>query len=308
MKRILRSAAAAALFALSACGGSNSAAPALGPGSALAPGAGSSTDFTARLPQNSLGGIPCFSLSIALFDAPLTFGSSDHINLAVLGVNLVGTDGVSHPMYAFDRAVVVDLLTLKKKAQQFDTKVTPGTYGAVEFIVLPALSNVVVGGQTYPARFGNGLVASPVPIALDSPVSIVGANHADVQVDVDFNALESVSLSNGVARINPHFVASTDESQVHGKVRNGSDKPVSGATILVEDAAGSVVNSSISDKDGEFVVHALRAGAYTVVVRNAYTSASGATVNAVGATSTTPQTIQAQLAAGVDLDLGTLAD
>ena len=167
----------------------------------------------------------------------------------------------------------------------------------------------MVDGRAYPARFGNGQVASPVPIALDSPVSIVGANKAKVNVAVDFNALESVSLANGVARINPHFVASTDESQVHGTVRNDNGDPVVGATILVRDAAGNTVNSSVSDKDGEFVVHALRAGAYRVVVRNAYTSDSGVTVNAVGASSSAdPKPVDVQLAAGVDLDLGKLAD
>jgi Carboxypeptidase regulatory-like domain/Domain of unknown function (DUF4382) len=308
MKRILRSAAVAALFALSACGGSNSAAPALGPGSALPAGAGSSSDFTARLPQNSLGGIPCFSLSIALFDAPLTFSASDHINLAMLGVNLVGNDGVSHPMFMLPRPVVVDLLTLKKAAQLYQTKVAVGSYRAVEFIVVPAASSVVVGGITYPVRFGNGAVGSPIPLALDSPVNIVGTSNAKVSVDVDFNALESVSLANGVARIDPHFVVSTDESQVHGKVHNVGDKPVAGATILVADANGKVVNTSVTDKDGSFVVHALAAGAYTVAIRNAYTSSSGVSVTATGATSTTPRAAQAQLAAGVDLDLGTLAD
>jgi carboxypeptidase family protein/uncharacterized protein DUF4382 len=308
MNRILRSAAVAALFALSACGGSNSAAPALGPGSGFTPGAGSPTDFTARLPQNSLGGIPCFSLSIALFDAPLTFSASDHINLAMLGVNLVGNDGVSHPMFMLPKPVVVDLLTLKKAAQLYQTKVAVGSYRAVEFIVVPAASSVVVGGTTYPVRFGNGAVGSPIPLALDSPVNIVGVSNAKVAVDVDFNALESVSLSNGVAQIDPHFVVSTDASQVHGKVHNASDKPVAGATILVADAAGKVVNSSITDKDGSFVVHALQAGAYTVAIRNAYTSSSGVTVNATGSTSTIPRTAQVQLAAGVDLDLGTLAD
>ena len=307
MKPILQAAAMAALFGLSACGGSTSPGSVL-PGAAPAAGTGSSTDFTARMPQNSLGGIPCFSLSVSLFDAPLTFSASDHINLAMLGVNLVGKDGVSHPMYTFPRPVVVDLLLLKKAAQQFHTNVAVGTYGAIEFIVVPAASSVVVGGTTYPVRFGSGAVASPVPLALDSPVNIVGTSNANVKVDIDFNALESVSLANGVAQINPHFVASTDVSQVHGKVRNASDKPVSGATILVQDAAGKIVNSSVTDKDGEFVVHALHAGGYTVIVRNTYTSSSGVTVNAAGASSTTPRAAQAQLAAGVDLDLGTLAD
>lgn len=308
MNRFLRPAAVAALIALSACGGAGSAGSAPSSGAVLPAGAGSSTDFTARLPENSLGGIPCFSLMISLFDAPLTFGKNDQINLAVLGVNLVGTDGVSHPMYTFPSPIVVDLLTLKKKAQQFSTKVTPGAYGAIEFIVLPALSNVVVSGRVYPARFGKGLTASPIPIALDSPVSIVGVNKQKVNVDVDFNALESVSLSGGVAQIDPHFVVSTEESQVHGKVRGSADHPVVGATVLVKDQTGKVVNSSVTGEDGEFLVHALPSGKLTVALQNAYTSASGVTVNARGATGASPKPIAIQLAAGVDLDLGTLDD
>lgn len=308
MKRFLRPAAVAALFALNACGGVGSAGSTPSPGAVLPAGSGSPTDFTARMPENSLGGIPCFSLSISLFDAPLTFSSSDHINLAMLGVNLVGSDGVSHPIFALTKPVVVDLLTLKKVAQLYQTRVAVGSYRAVEFIVVPAASSVVVGGVTYPVRFGNGAVGSPVPLALDSPVTIVGASNAKVTVDVDFNALESVSLANGVAQIDPRFIVSTDESQLHGNVHNRSGKPVAGATILVADATGKVVNTSVTDKDGSFIVHALKAGAYTVAIRNAYTSSSGVTVNATGATSTTPRTVQVQLAAGVDLDLGTLGD
>ncbi|MEA2666779.1 MAG: Carboxypeptidase regulatory-like domain [Candidatus Eremiobacteraeota bacterium] len=308
MKRFLRPAAVAALFALSACGGAGSAGSTPSPGAVLPASAGSSTDFTARLPENSLGGIPCFLLNVLLFDAPLTFGKNDQVNLAVLGVNLVGTNGVSHPMYTFPTPVVVDLLTLKKKAQQFQTKVTPGTYRAIEFIVLPAMTSVVVSGRSYPVRFGKGLTASPVPIALDSPVTIVGVNKAKVNVDIDFNALESVSLSGGVAQIDPHFVSSTEESQVHGAVRNAQGNPVVSATVLVKDQKGKVVNSSVTDEDGEFLVHALPSGKLTVAVQNTYTSASGVTVSARNATSANPKAIDVQLAAGVDLDLGTLDD
>jgi hypothetical protein len=308
MNRLLRSAAVEALFALSACGGPSSPGAALSPGSALTSGAGSSADFTARLPQNSLGGIPSFSLSISLFDAPLTFGEDDKINLAVLGVNLVDAGGVSHPMHAFKKPVIIDLLTLKKNAREFKTVATAGDYSAVEFIVVPALSSVVVSDTTYPVRFGNGEVASSTPIALDSPVAIVGADKAKVDVSIDFNALESVSLSGGVARINPRLVASTDDAEVHGKVRAADGDPVVGATVLVKDTSGAVANSSVTDKDGSFVVHALSAGKYTVVVQNTYTSASGVTVTATGASSANPRPVVVQLAAGVDLDLGELAD
>jgi hypothetical protein len=306
MKPFLRPAALAALFALSACGGAGSAGSPPSPGAVLP--AGPSADYTARLPQNSLGGIPCFSLSISLFDAPLTFGSDDQVNLAVLGVNLVGSDGTSHPMVTFPKPVVVDLLKLKNAARKFDTVAMAGSYSAIEFILMPALTSVVVSGTRYPVQFGRGMVASPVPIALDSPIAIAGTNKSKVNVTIDFNALESVSLSGGVARIDPHFVSSTDETQVHGRVHNSAGKPVSGATILVQDASGAIVNSSVSDKDGTFAVHALRAGAFTVAVRNTYTSASGVTVVATGATSTAPSAVDVQLAAGVDLDLGTLDD
>ncbi len=306
MNRILRSAAAAALFALSACGPSSPGA--LPPGSALTSGAGASSDFTARLPQNSLGGIPSFSLSISLFDAPLTFGQNDKINLALLGVNLVGANGASHPMVTFPNPVVVDLLTLQKAAERFTTNVTVGSYSAVEFIIVPSRTSVVVSGTSYPVRFGGGDVASTVPIALDSPAAIVGTEKAKVSVAIDFNALESVSLAGGVAQIDPHFVSSTEPTQVHGQVHNSANKPVVGATVLVKDALGNVVNSAVTANDGSFVVHALSAGKYTVAVVNAYTSASGVTVTATNATSSFPPSVGVQLAAGVDLDLGTLKD
>jgi hypothetical protein len=305
MNRTIRSAAVAALLAASACGGPASPVAAPAPGSA---GTSSSSDFTARLPRNSLGGIPTFSLSVSLFDAPLTFGTGDKVNLALLGVNLVSADGASHPIVAFPKPVVVDLLTLKKAAKKFDTTATAGSYSAVEFILLPSLSSVEVSGTRYPARFGSGEIGSPVPIALDSPVVITGANKAKVKVAIDFNALESVSLADGVAQIDPHFVSSTDDSQVHGSVRNGANEPVAGATVLVEDAAGTPVNTTVTSDDGSFVVHALSAGAYTVAVSNDYTSASGVTVSARGATSSAPPSVAVQLAPGVDIDLGTLRD
>ena len=251
MKRILRSAAVAALFALSACGGSNSAASALGPGSVLPAGAGSSTDFTARLPQNSLGGIPCFSLSISLFDAPLTFSASDHINLAMLGVNLVGNDGVSHPMYMLPKPVVVDLLTLKKNAQQYKTKVAAGTYRAMEFIVLPAVSSVVVGGAAYPVRFGNGAVGSPIPLALDSPVTHRRRQQGQGQRR---RRLQRARIGLALERRGADRPALRRQHRRVAGARQGAatptTSPVAGATILVADAAGKVVNTSVTDKDG----------------------------------------------------------
>lgn len=308
MKRILRTAAAAALFALSACGGSTSTGSAPVPRSAFPAGGASSTDFTARLPQNSLGGIPHFSLDVSLYDAPLTFGADDQVNLALLGVNLVDSSNVAHPMYTLPTPVIVNLLTLKQQAQQFQTNVAVGDYQAIEFIVLPAASSVVASGQIYPVRFGNGAVASPTPLALNSPVNIDGTSGATVKVDIDFNALESVALSNGVAQINPDFVVSTACAQVHGTVHNSQHQPVTSATILVKDPTGKVVNSTITDSHGNFVVHALGAGKLTVAVQNSYTSASGVTVTAHGATATYPPAVGVQLAAGVNLDLGTLAD
>ena len=299
--KYLRYTALAALLAVSACGG-----PSTG-GTALPRASSPAGDFTARLPENSLGGIPCFQLSVALFDAPLTFGTNDQINLALLGVNLVGSDG-AHPMLTFKKPVVVDLLTLKKKAQEFQTKVVAGTYTGIEFIVLPSQSSVVVSGTAYPVRFGNGATASATPVAIDSPVTIAGTDKAHVAVTIDFNALESVSLAGGVARIDPRFAASTDETQVHGTVRNTAGAPVTGAAVIVRDAAGATVNTTVTDEDGRFVVHALAAGRFTVAVQNTYTSASGVTVTASGATSGTPRAVNVQLAAGVDLDLGTLAD
>jgi hypothetical protein len=307
MKRLLLSAALAAVCTLSACARITSAGSALVPEAAPAHGAAPSTDFTARLPLNSLGGIPSFKLTVSLYDAPLTFGKKDQINLALLGANLVGKDGLSHPMYTFKHPAIVDLLTLKKQAKLFQTRVLAGTYVGIEFVIQPSLCSVVVDGTRYPVRFGNGAVASTTPLALESPVAIVGTNGSDVRVTVDFNALESVSLSGGVAQIDPHFVASTEEATLHGEVRNRAGKPVVGATVVVEDRHGKVVNTAVTDANGQFVVHALGSGMQTVKVLNQYTSASGVTVSAQGATGTSAQS-DVQLAAGVDLDLGTLVD
>jgi hypothetical protein len=64
---------------------------------------------------------------------------------------------------------------------------------------------------------------------------------------------------------------------------------VSNAQVVAEQN-GTIVNSGVTDSNGNFQINALPAGSYTLVVNNTWTNQAGASQSATGADGTTSVT------------------
>lgn len=105
------------------------------------------------------------------------------------------------------------------------------------------------------------------------------------------------------------FVAN-GAGQVSGTVANQSGVPVQNAVVAAIGANGAVGNTSATDANGNFNLHALAAGTYQLVIYNSYENAAGQTMSATGQSSTAASlngpTIS--ITAGGSLSAGTLND
>jgi hypothetical protein len=72
-------------------------------------------------------------------------------------------------------------------------------------------------------------------------------------------------------------------------VKNNAGAAVSGAEVVAEQGS-TVVNSGVTDTNGNFQINALPAGQYTLVVKNSWTSQAGAAQTATGADGTSDVT------------------
>jgi len=96
-------------------------------------------------------------------------------------------------------------------------------------------------------------------------------------------------------------------ARVVGRVVNAQGNPVVSATVVAYNLVGNVVTTSLTAADGTFTI-ALLAGTYNVAILNRYTSASGGTVVAQGATSANGPTVPVVVVSSALIDLGTLSD
>ena len=289
------------MLALAAC-----AAPHVAPPVAeTAPSSGT------RLPQDTIGGSPPMKMEIALYDAPLAHAADAHVNLVIMGAEAI-SNGMARPLAGFAAPVTVDLLALKHTPFTLGGLLPAGAYDAVRLLVDPARSNVVINGHVLPmifvgtARRGR---ANPGIVGLESAVAFSGGPGAALQVAVDFNVLESIAVRGDRAFAAPKLVVAHEAAQLSGRVVNASGRPVAEATVIAFDrTSGRIANTTITEPDGSFVLHALRAGRYHVVVRNAYVTESGENVSASGASSLAGAAIDVLLAPSDRLDIGTLND
>ncbi|MDB5041984.1 MAG: hypothetical protein JWN27_2710 [Candidatus Eremiobacteraeota bacterium] len=295
----LRPAALAALIGLAACSASQTA----GSTGSVVP------STQTRQVQDGYGTPPRMDMSVALYDAPLPTHGDAHVYLAVAGMDVVG-GGNAQQLVAYASPRNVDLLTLKQTAFSLAGTLPAGSYDAIRLLVSPAGSKVVLDGRVYPIVFNNRGRSGrqPAIVALDAPIAVAGAAGESISLDVDFNVLESISLRGGLAYVKPKLVVAGKSARMRGRVVNDAGAPVSQATIIAYDQNGTVVNTTITEADGSFTIHALRAGAYRILVANSYVTDSGDTISAEGSTKSSTPSVNVALAAGDDLDLGTLSD
>lgn len=269
-----------------------------------------STQRGLRMPKNSVGGVGGLLVSIIvdLLDAPLADGGNDaQVNIGLVGINAL-SNGVATPIVANQTPQVVNLLALQSTAEQYAASLPAGSYDTLQLVVDPTTSSVVYQGQTYPVQFGS-LTSDPTSyVGIDAPATFGSDGSANITLTADFNVLESVALDGAIANIDPQLVTATNASDVSGTILNAAGLPVSSAVVLALDANGNVLNSTISANDGTFTLHALSAGSATLVVQNAYVSASGESVSADGADATAPSPLPLAIPGGNTINIGSLTD
>ncbi len=274
MKSVLAS--LAVVLSLTACNVS-------GPSSSLVPGAAAGTRDT----QDFLGGAPAARINIALFDAPLHNLPGVKVNIALAGVQLLTNSGTV-PFVTYGQPQLINLIDLQKNALTFSANAPSGQYTGVRMLIESAHSNVTIGNMTIPIVWGTPghPTTSPV-IAVDFNVAfgagkLVNGNNRPTTITLDFNVMQSVKFANGTIYVQPSVTAANAAAEVDGTIRNRAGKPVTNASVLAMDLTGHLINVTATGSDGTFALHALPPGAYTIVVKNSYVTASGETNTASG--------------------------
>jgi len=278
------------------------------------------TTSAKRQRQNSVSGVPTvgstppplIELIIDLLDAPLT--NASQVNLAVVGVNATAGN-VATPVISFASPVVVNVLDYQSTALILGGAAVPaGSYSGVQLIVDPTQSSVVANGQTYPVTFGaytrGGFVASSNAVQAINYALPFSASSGTVNLLLDFNAADSVNLTGGVAQIAPAGTGTPWQraGAIGGTLVSSSGDPVQYATAVVADAYGNTVGVSTSDQNGNFYVHAIPAGTYTVTIENAFTNSAGSVYQASDGSTGSLAPVTVDVPAGYLVSLGQVAD
>ncbi|MDQ6943683.1 MAG: DUF4382 domain-containing protein [Candidatus Eremiobacteraeota bacterium] len=236
--------------------------------------------------QDFLGGAPSAKVNIALYDAPLTTMPGVKVNIALDGVQLLTSNGAV-PFASYSQHQIVNLLDLQHNALTFDGTTPSGRYSGVRLLIDSAHSNVTFGSTTIPIVWGTPGHPSTSPvIAVDFDVAFTAGSplnlNTPAKVALDFNVMQSVRFVNGTIYVQPSVTAANAAAQVTGTIKNRAGKAVANASVLATDLTGRVVNVTATGADGTFTLHALPPGAYTIVVKNSYVTASGETITAAG--------------------------
>jgi len=327
MYAILRIAAAmtaAALLVACAASTQGTNTPAVGAASALG-AAGAPPDGITNPPSNSLpkrhahmkpndvvgGGIQKL-LQILLCDAPLPAGSN--VAAIDLGIDEIlattATGGVT-TVAQYTSPQVVNVLAYQGGATTPIAygNVAPVTYTSLTIVVDTASSNfITTSGNTGKLKFGAGQATKStsgfgastsisqgpstgtVAITFNKAFQVQGSQ---LDLDVDFNALESIDPSNWSAYSRPALTVAQEgyEGAISGTLANAGGAPVSNAVVTATGGDGSVDATAVTDANGNFQLHTLVADQYQLSVYNAYETASGLWVsaqNSTNAPSTTP--------------------
>jgi hypothetical protein len=266
--------------------------------------------------QDLSGQIPTFTGDLGFLDAP-NFGPGAQINLAVVGVSAM-SNGTAYGLVTYDTAVVVNTLDFQRTQLELGSNTLPAiAYDGLRLMIDPTQSSVVSNGQTYPMTFGT----------FDSQTHAFQANASGIQnVDVampfdgssgnvhllmDFDAVDSVALVDGVAQVGPTLIGTNGSKSavIAGSVINSAGAPVVNAVVQAVNPDGSVAATTVSANDGSFELHAIRAGSYQVTFSNSYMARHGHLITSQGADSgAVIAPISVTIPNGYRADLGQIQD
>lgn len=321
----------AGVFALSACSGggsTSSAARTASPSSIkMAPYTIPSTTSPAAQKSESAakakrsvkdynGGQPTFDGGMDFVDAP-NFGPGAQINLAIVGVKAMSA-GTAYDLVSYDTAVVVNTLDFQRESLNLGSNTLPAiSYDGVRMMIDPTQSSVVSNGQTYPMTFGtfdtqtHAFTPSSDAIASVDVAMPFDGSAGSVQLLIDFDAVDSIALVNGIAQVGPALIGTNaaHSAVIAGSVVNNAGGPVSSATVQAVRPDGSVAATTVSANDGSFELHAIRAGSYQVVISNSFVPRHGHVVTSSNADTTGAlPAIPVTIPDGYRADLGQVKD
>jgi len=283
------------------------------------------------------GGGPLLGLvfELLLGDAQPVIGNMNvaQINLGIDAVNVVYQGQVTS-IATYSSPYVVNVMANGGDPSSMGVgQVYQGNYDHIQLVVDTASSNVVdASGNTYPIQFQVGQAsqstigagARTVTTGTSSTVTMtVGGNftyggNPEAAAFTDFNALESLAQNSAgqiISQPTLYAVGTDNAGEVQGQVLNASGQPVQNAVVAAMYTAASgvnrVSNTTNTDANGNFDLHAINAGSYQLVIYNNYTTASGQTITASGADASVGASFQGPsltVPAGQITQVGTLND
>ncbi|MHB2018166.1 MAG: DUF4382 domain-containing protein [Candidatus Xenobia bacterium] len=266
-------------------------------------------------------------MSVSLVDAPFQLSGQQvtAVTLGIDAVQVIGSGG-KVPVATFNSPDVVNLLNLTAQSPLvFPSATIPaGSYQQIRLLLDATTTTITVGGTTLPLKVpsatglgfgGNSSVDSGDGVGTAGVKVNVNFTAAPGNVEafsIDFNAQQSiVEEGNGSFIMKPVLVATATNiaGSLSGTVMNNANQPVVNAEVEALNGS-TVVNTGVTDANGNFTINALPAGSYTLEILNSYTTAAGTAEAATGADETASVTVNSTftVTAGQNTSAGTLAD
>jgi Carboxypeptidase regulatory-like domain/Domain of unknown function (DUF4382) len=262
-----------------------------------------------------VSGTAPFSMSLALYDAPLVgiSGSNAKFNAGILGVDAIDANGDSWQLTGGSTPQVVNLFDLQTTALDLGSGTLPaGTYPMVQLLLDPATTTLTYNGNTYPVYFVTRdhpwWDSSQTIESVSVPLAVTGTAGSSVTATLDFNVFQSAALRDGAVYLTPTVAGGLGQPRIIGTVANAAGGPVSKATVVATDANGNVANVTATHDDGSFELHGINPGAYTVSVLNTFVTNAGDTVTASGADAADGPSRYVVVGSNSKVQLGTLQD
>jgi hypothetical protein len=252
------------------------------------------------------------TLSTSLYDSPfrVSGGTVTAVNIAIAKVELLGS-GAPLVLATFSPSKHINLLDYQVAPLALSSgSIAPGTYQQLRLVLDTSAAtntNVVVNGTTSPLAIpsATGAIGFGNSTSIDAGdgagtsgikvnVNLVAAAGAVYGFVIDFNAAESiVQTGAGAFMMKPVLVATAQNiaGSISGAVKNNAGTAVSNAQVVAQQSGGVMVNSGVTDANGNFQINALPAGSYTLVVNNQWTTQAGAAQTATGADGTASVTL-----------------
>jgi hypothetical protein len=276
---------------------------------------------------NLLAGVLCFLLG----DAQPVLGNMNvaSINLGIDAVNVV-YEGKTINLATYSTPYVVNVMANDGDPSSIGIgQFYQGMYDHIQLVFDTGTSNVTdANGNAHPIQFQVGQASQSTAGAGEDTVTTGGGSSVTVTVAGrfisngvspssvlgDFNAMESLSQNSaGQIVSNPtlYAVGTSNAAEIQGQVLNSSGQPVQNAVVVALNAKGSVGNTTNTDANGNFDLHAINANTWQLVIYNNYTTASGQTITASGADASMGASFQGPSVtapAGSITQVGTLND